>query len=231
LNEFAPPRQLNRYAPNLIMSLELIFQFVKAHFKSALELSALILGLVNGLWLLKFNRRDKPKLQVDPIHPEIYQWWFGLPERDFHGHPTRAFGFIAYVGIVNRGLRQVALESWRLFIDGNKTKRVELKAYNLPELTMQIGTHLKMFPNLGQRTLNFQGDTLVEPGTSISGMVYYIYECWGDSGWDPAIVNGTISGTFVITDAFQKKTSCRIVFSERSLDEIKKLAEGIEHIR
>jgi len=213
------------------MSLEIIFQFVKAHIKSALELSALILGLVNGLWLLKYNWRDKPKLLVEPIHPEIYQWWFRLPERDFQGHPTRAFGFIAYVGIVNRGLRKVSLESWRLFIDGKKTKQLELKAYNLPELTMQIGTHLKMFPNLGQQILNFQGETLVESGTSISGMVYYIYECWGDSAWDPAIVNGTISGTFVITDAFKNKTSSRIVFSERPLDEIKKLADGIEHIR
>ncbi len=213
------------------MNVDSIYEFLKAHLKSALELSALFLGIVNGLMLLKFNWRDKPKLEVKPIHPEVYQWWFKLPDRQYEGHSTRAYGFMIYIGIVNRGLRKVSLESWRLFVDGKKTKKLELKARNMPEVTIQIGSHLKMLPNLGQRTLNFEGDTVVDSGTSISGMVYYVYECWGDPIWNPAIKDGKITAKFIVRDAFEKKTSCRIVFSERPLEEIKNIAEGIAEIR
>jgi hypothetical protein len=99
---------------------------------------------------------------------------------------------------------------------------LELKAYNVPEISVPIGTHLKRFPNLGQRTLNFEGDTVIDSGTSISGMVYYVYECWGHSEWDPEIRDGQIMGTFITTNAFGQKNKCRIRFSERPLDEIKK---------
>ena len=200
-------------------------------FEDGLELSALLIGLVNGLWLLKFNWRDKPKLRAEPIHPDIYQWWFRLPDGEFQGHPTRAYGFIAYVGIVNRGLRKVSLDSWRLFINGPQTRLFELRAYNMPEITVPIGTHIKKFPSLGQRTLSFEADSAVDSGASTSGMVYYVYECWGDSVWDPAIRDGKITGKFVITDAFKNTSTCSIEFSERPLNEIKKIADGVEHLR
>jgi hypothetical protein len=213
------------------MNLESIYAVLKAHLKTALELSALFLGIINGLMLLKFNWRDKPKLRVEPIHPEIYQWWFRFPDREVEGHQTRGYGFLAYVAIVNRGLRKVSLDRWRLFADGKYTKSHELKPYSMPEVTVQIGTHFKMLPQLGQRTLSFEGNTSVDSGDSISGTVYYVYECWGDPLWDPIIKDGKINGKFVIRDAFGNKTSCKIVFSERPLEEIEKLAEGIQHMR
>src|SRR5713226_4849541 len=126
------------------MNPQSIYTFLKVHVKSVLELSALILGIVNGLMLLKFYLRDRAKLEVKPIHPEVYQWWFRLPEREFEGHQTRAYGFLAYVGIGNRGLRKVSLRSWRLFVDGEQTRNTELKSYNAPEVTIRIGRHMKM---------------------------------------------------------------------------------------
>jgi hypothetical protein len=44
---------------------------VRIHLKSLLDLSGLILGIVNGLFLLKFYVRDRPKLRVEPISPEV----------------------------------------------------------------------------------------------------------------------------------------------------------------
>jgi hypothetical protein len=84
--------------------------------KHLLELSALILGLVNGLILLRNYLRDRPKLVVWPIHPDAYQWYFTLPGGNHQGQPTRKYGFLTYMGIANKGIRDVAIESWRLHI-------------------------------------------------------------------------------------------------------------------
>ncbi|PYS47384.1 MAG: hypothetical protein DMF68_16135 [Acidobacteria bacterium] len=210
--------------------MESIYEFLKANLKLALEMSALFLGIVNGLMLLKFNLRDKPKLDVKPIHPEVYQWWFMLPSKEFEGQPTRRYGFLAYVGIVNRGLRKVSLESWRLFVKGEKIREVELKAINMPEIVIKIGSHIKMLPSLGQRTVNFEGDTVIDAGTSILGMVYYVYECWGDAVWNPKIQNGKITAKFVVKNAFWKQSKCKVVFSEKSLEWVTDIARGIEEI-
>lgn len=215
------------------MNLESIYDGLKVFFKSALELSALFLGVVNALMLLKLNLRDKPKLNLEPIHPEVYQWWFKLPAREVEGHQTRGYGFIVYVGISNRGLRKVSLTSWRLVIGGQtyQTRKHELKPINMPEITFPIGPVIKMLPSLGQKTLMFEGDTSVDSGGSISGTAYYIYECWGDEIWDPAIKGGKINGRFIVTDAFGKNTSCKVVFSERPLEKIQAIAPGIEEVR
>jgi hypothetical protein len=46
--------------------------------QSILNLSALILAIVNGLILLRNYLRDKPKLEVKPLEPDT-QWFFVLP--------------------------------------------------------------------------------------------------------------------------------------------------------
>ncbi|TKJ47581.1 hypothetical protein CEE34_02940 [Candidatus Aerophobetes bacterium Ae_b3a] len=61
--------------------------------KEILGLSALILSIVNGLMLLRYYLRDRPKLAVHSIHPDVYQWWFKLPSGEFEGNPTRKYGF------------------------------------------------------------------------------------------------------------------------------------------
>ena len=43
-----------------------------------LPVSALILSVINGLILTYSYLRDKPKLVVSPVHPEIYQYWSQL---------------------------------------------------------------------------------------------------------------------------------------------------------
>ncbi|MFC1994952.1 hypothetical protein ACFLVK_00915 [Chloroflexota bacterium] len=79
--------------------------------KEFFGLGALILSIVNGLALLRFYLRDKPKLSVHPIHPDVYQWWFKLLGGEYEGKHTRKYGFLAYIGISNHGLRKVSLSS------------------------------------------------------------------------------------------------------------------------
>jgi len=199
--------------------------------KEILGLSALILSIVNGLMLLKYYLRDRPKLIVRPIHPEVYQWWFKLPDGEFEGNPTRKYGFLAYIDVINCGLRKVSIGSWNLFLRTVGFKRVELKPINIPEPKGDIGGGINKFlPVLGQRGPLFAGDTLVDSGVCISGMAYYILEFHGGEAWNSRIKNERITGKLVVRDVFGKKAHCKIVFSKISLEKVTSMIEGIEKI-
>lgn len=214
----------------MLMNLFDLFQQFLTVGKPVLELSALALGIVNGLMLLKFYVRDRAKLTVHAVHPETYQWWFRLPSREVEGKQTRRYGFIAYVAVQNSGLRKTQLTSWRLSIKLRLGKAHELKPINMPEPSAKIGEHVKLYPVLGQRGLHFEGDTLVESGCSTSGMVYCLYECYGGEGWDPFITKKQIGGVFRVSDGFNRKAKCTMQFTQKSLEEIKEFAPGIEVI-
>jgi hypothetical protein len=206
------------------------FDIVRTYGKPLLELSALALSIVNGLMLLNFYLRDRARLAAHPIHPEIYQWWFRRPAGNFDGKPTRRYGFIAYIAIQNSGLRKTQLTSWRLSIKTRLGRWNELKPINMPEPSSEIGNHVKLYPVLGQRGVNFEGGTLVDSGCSTSGMVYYVYECYGGEGWDPEIVNQQITGKFGISDGFNGRARCEVRFCLKPLEYIRSFAPGIETI-
>jgi len=126
-----------------------LFDILHSYGKSLLELSALVLSIVNGLMLLKFYLRDRARLTAHPVHPEIYQWWFRRPDGEFEGKPTRRYGFIAYIAIQNSGLRKTELISWRLFIKTRLGRWHELKPINMPEPSSEIGSHEWIEPASG----------------------------------------------------------------------------------
>ncbi|HBE76785.1 MAG TPA: hypothetical protein DDW65_03255 [Firmicutes bacterium] len=200
------------------------------YIRKLLEMSALILSIINGLALLRQYLRDKPKLQVDPVHPESYQWWFKLPSRDYKGHKTRRYGLLIYLGISNRGLRNVSLESWNLFVITLNNKKHELKPISIPEPKGKLGDNEKIYSVLGQTGLYHNGDTLIESGTSISGMAYYIAEFCGDEILDLKICNNQISGEVQVEGVYGKKAKTKIALHERSLEFIESLIPGIEKI-
>lgn len=102
--------------------------------QNILNLSALILSIVNGLFLLISYLKDKPKLKVEPVHPKIYQWWFKLPNgKTEDGQITRKYGFLTYVSINNKGLRRTTLDEWNLIIKDKTFKKRKLKAVSIPE--------------------------------------------------------------------------------------------------
>lgn len=212
------------------MNLPSLLQLLRTYGKPFLELSALILGAINGLMLLKFYARDRAKLTVHPIHPNTYQWWFNLPPREYEGKPTRRYGFISYIAVQNSGLRKTQLTSWGLSLKTRLGKRCELHPMSMPEPSAEIGEHVKLYPVLGQRSLHLEGDTLVDSGCSTSGMVYCLYECYGGAGWDPSIINNRIDAVFHASDGFNHKARCNVQFRQKALEEIKKFAPGIERM-
>jgi hypothetical protein len=199
--------------------------------KSLLEAAALILSLINGLMLLKYYLTDKPRLQVRPVHPDIYQWWFRLPDGKYKDLPIRKYGFLVYVGISNKGLRKVSLASWRLFIN-TTMKKVELKPISIPEPKAELSGsgHVKTWPVLGQQGISFKGNTLIDSGTSIAGMAYYVAEFYESELWNPVIRDGKVIGDFVITDAFGNSSRTKIIFRGDSIEKVKTLIENIELI-
>jgi hypothetical protein len=198
--------------------------------KEILGLGALILSIINGLFLLQYYLRDRPKLSVHPIHPDVYQWWFKLPSGEYEGNPTRKYGFLAYIDITNRGLRKVSLDSWRLFINTVLGKQFELKPISIPEPKWEFPGGTKIWPVLGQRGLSFEGNTTIDGGCSIAGMVYYYAEFYGGEGWNPKIDNDKITGKLIIKDVFGNKSHAKITFSEIPLERVASMIEGIGKI-
>lgn len=197
------------------------------YFKSLLDASALVLGVVNGLFLLKFYVRDRPRVRVKPVESDYYQWWFRMPGGHHDGSKTRRYGFLVYIEVSNRGLRKTELDSWWLCFKTNGQGKHRMHPYSMPEPTAKMGELVKYYRVLGQKGLVFDGSTLTEPGCSIAGMAFFEYECHGDESWDPAFRDGTIAVEFAAKSVFGRTCRCAVELSEKSLEEIKAMAPGI----
>lgn len=198
--------------------------------KALLSAAALILSIVNGFILVSQWWRDRAKLTVVPVHPDLYQWWFSAPGGEHQGNPIRRYGFLTYVSVKNSGIRAAAFDEYRLWIKNRLRKWHELRPINIPEPNFEImNSHLKLIPVLGQITEHFTSEQLVQPGDSTSGMACYLYHVYGGEGWNPQVEsNGTIVGKFTIRSVFGKRSSCTIVFAEKSLDFIRTIVPGLQ---
>jgi len=200
--------------------------------KSLLELSALILGLVNGLILLRNYLRDRPELVVRPIHSDTYQWFFPLPCGNYQGQPTRKYGFLTYIGIANRGIRDVAIESWRLRIKTDGHGWQELGPVSIPEPQIELGESgsLKIWPVLGQKGVFHQGDTMLKSGDSIAGFAFYIAGFYGDKSWNPLVRNGKAIGEVLVRSVLGQKAKSKVFLREIPLEKAKRMVKGIDQI-
>ena len=208
----------------------MVLEALEVDYQSLLQLSALILSIVNGLFLFWAYTRDRPKLVVKPIHPDTYQWYFPLPGGEHEGKKTRKYGFLTYISIVNKGRRDVALSSWRLFLKTRLGKWVELKAMSIPEPKVKLGGtgYGKVYSVLGARGVFHDGDTVVKSGCSIAGFAYYIVGLYGDELWNPEIVEGKAVGKIVVRGVYGRKTTAIIHFNRITLEKAKELVEGID---
>lgn len=200
-------------------------------FKSILELSALILGLVNGIILLRNYLRDKPKLSVSPIYPNIYQWFFALPNKD-QSQTIRKYGFLTYLSIINRGFRDVSLDSWCLHLKTVGGKWVELNPMSISEPQIELGQsgNLKVYPVLGQKGLYHNEDIMIKAGSSISGFAYFIANFFGEDSWNPLLMGGKAIGKIEVKSIFGNKAGTKILFTKISLEKAKKMVEDIDKI-
>jgi len=89
---------------------------------------------------------------------------------------------------------------------------------------------VKTWPVLGQQGISFKGNTLIDSGTSIAGMAYYVAEFYESELWNPVIRDGKVIGDFVITDAFGNSSRTKIIFRGDSIEKVKTLIENIELI-
>lgn len=202
-------------------------------YKEILQLSALILSIINALMLLRHYLRDRAQLQVKPIRPEDYQWWFRLPEYKKDGEKIKGYGYLIYVTIGNRGLRKVSLESWCLHINDSSRKEHTLKPISIPEPSCNISlpsgdTLNKTFQVLGMVGNHSAGVTTIDSGCFISGWAYYVAEFPKNSNIDILIEGSKTIGIFQIKDMFGRKAKAKISFSEIPLDLAKYYIKGIE---
>jgi hypothetical protein len=186
--------------------------------KPILELAALILSLVNGLMLFRGYMRDRAILKVDPVHPDIYQWFFRLPSREHNGQTTRRYGFLAYIGILNAGRRDACLSAWRLRVRTRNWRQFEERSLTIKEPQVILNTGKKIYPVLGIKSENFSGETMIRSGASISGFCYYAFEFYGHSNFDLRIHDGKTVAEIVVKSAFGKTSKASITFKEISLE-------------
>lgn len=200
--------------------------------KTILEMSALILSIVNGAMLFKEYLRDRPVLAVVPVHPETYQWFFKLPDGLYQGNITTKFGFLVYVNIKNKGIRNVQLDYWRLFIENKSNKLIELKPMSIPEPSVELGSsgHQKVYQVLGQKGPMHDGSTYIESGSSVSGFAYYIIEFFGSEEWNPKLKDGIITGRFIAKGIMGNKAKSKIEMREVSIDYVTKMIPDIDKI-
>ena len=208
--------------------------------KPILELSALLLAVMNGLILVLMFMKDRSKLVLKVIHPDTYQWFFRLKDTTEDGTIYAHIGFLVYIGIANRGLRDAALGSWRLLIKKRRKKMfpwlwnwIELTSLSIPEPRAELsGTgHEKRYAVLGGKGETFEGSTFISSGASISGFAYYVLSTTPEDIKDSELGPETkIHGKMAVTDAFGKKCSCIIPFSYITLAEVDKFVPGISSI-
>ena len=198
-------------------------------FKQFLELSALILGLVNGLILLYIFLRDKPKIIVNSIENSM-QGIFNLPNGKYQDFQTRRFGIMIDLEIINRGLRDVQISSWNIKIKTRNLRKIDLKPRSITNPVVDIGNGQKFLPVLGISSPGFSGDTVVKSGHSIAGFAYYIYECYGDENWDPLIDEDKIIVDVTVVDVYGKKSLCLFSIPKLDPNYVKTYFKDIENI-
>lgn len=211
---------------------DLTLEILAAICKSILDLSALILTIINGMMLLRIYLLDRPKLVVEPIHPDTYQWFCILPDGEYRGQKTRRYGYLAYIVIANKGLRNVSLRSWRLHLKTKSGKPFELKPLSIsePEVQFPESGLSKSYPVLGIKGLIYDGSTMIDSGSSISGFAYYVAEHTGGPDWNPPTKDGKSTGRIVIESIFGQKCSTEIVFKEMPLEKLRQMIHGIDSI-
>lgn len=77
----------------MIILFIIVILFIIEYGINYLRASALLLSIVNGTFLLTNHLKDKPKFKVEPVYPNVYQWWFELPPVKIEGKKRKNMVF------------------------------------------------------------------------------------------------------------------------------------------
>ena len=182
--------------------------------------------------LLRSYLRDRPILEVNPIHPDTYQWFFRMPDGNINNIPTRKYGFLIYISIQNKGIRDVSLCEWRLMINTRARKQIELKPISIPEPQLPLGEtqNIKIWSVLGTKGAYHEGDTMIRSGDSVGGFAYYVAEVYGSDDWNPTIENGKTTVRIRVRGVYGKAAYTNITLTEKTLNEVSKLIPNIDTV-
>jgi hypothetical protein len=136
------------------------------------------------------------------------------------------------MGIANKGIRDVAVESWKLRIKTEGHGWVELQSLSIPEPQIELGRSgsLKIWPVLGQKGVFHHGDTMLKSGDSMAGFSFHVAEFYGDESWNPRVCNRKAVGEVLVRSVFGQKAKSKVFLSEIPLEKAKKMVEGIDQI-
>ena len=173
--------------------------------------------------------KDAPKLVISPVYSQLYQYWFQIDDIKKDDKTFRRYVFLSYFSVANQGLRDVAVDKWRLHIKNRLgliqfyDKKKKLPPYTLPETQYTIGGHVKSIRSFGQNTQNFKdSSTMVKSGDSIAGMACWVYSVWGDEGWNPKKDKyNRVKSTLKIKNVFGDTSKCKLVFQKTTLGNLK----------
>jgi len=59
-------------------------------------------------------------------------------------------------------------------------------------------------------------------------MALFVYECFGSTGFDPAMVGDTITAKFCVRHIFGGAASCAVVFRQRPFDSVRTMLPDLE---
>jgi len=196
----------------------------------ALTLAISVLAIVNGAMLLRSYLRDKPILEIQPVYPQTYQWFFRMPPGNFDSLPTRRYGFLIYISVRNRGIRDVSLCEWRLTLTTPGGKHFKLFPISIPQPQLKHADYLKTWPVLGIKGHTLEGDTMVRAGDAVAGFAYYVAEFYGTDDFNPLIRDGSVVATITVRGVYGRPVSARIALTEKTLDEVCQLIPNIDKI-
>jgi len=196
---------------------------------------AIVLSVANTILIVKklineFN--SKPKLIIEVLHPDLYQWYFKIPSGLYRDLKTRSYGFLAYVSIRNKGLKETSLDSWFLDIKVYDDSFTRMHPISIPEPILKLGKtdNVKIIPVLGVKGPFHDGSTSIKPGNSIGGVSYFFISFYGSDYYNPIFKDNKILGKFVIIDGFGRKIEKEILFNEMPLEKIKEMVPDIDKI-
>ena len=184
-----------------------------------------LLTVINGVTLVYQFLSDQPKINIKPVHEELFNWFFELPilEKTIEGKKiTGRYGFLTYLAIGNLSRRPVGINSWHLTLPG-KTGGVDAITISEPQITLYSAK--KAYPVLGIKTENHKGETYLPGGGGTAGFAYYDVEVYGEPLKES---NGKITGFVKCKDIYGNTAKTAIVFKKIDIKKLRKIIPNFD---
>lgn len=200
-----------------------------------LTLSALFLSITNAIFILRQFLRDKPILRLRVIYPDDFQWWFEHKIVYHAGAQQIKLGFLVYMSISNKGLRDTTLDLWNLNVKRRDGRKETLNPLSIPQpkqvLTLSSGDiYTRCFRALGLADEKSSEYSSLTSGEALAGWAYYVLSGIEGESDMPAIENDEVRVIFEVKDVFGKGAKQEVLLRKVELEHVKQFIQGIEDL-